>query len=159
MEEFGGKKNPKSYPDGDLCNINPMLGVWLANKRGTEQNLGEMVEEFHRKFGMPVCETSSADIPRILGFRTDTMLDEEITELNEAVLDGNDAEILDALADIIYVAAGTAVEIFGGRTLDIALQRVHKSNMTKDTPETRGGKGIKGPDFKPVELADLVEDE
>lgn len=68
-------------------------------------------------------------------------------------------EIVDAITDLLYVVVGFVVTY--GIDLDLAFERVHESNMTKlgrdGKPIYRDdGKVIKGPDFCPPELDDVV---
>ena len=71
----------------------------------------------------------------------------------------NSAECLKELADLVYVCYQYAENL--GWDLDEALDRVHKSNMTKlgadGKPIRReDGKVLKGPNYKPPTLTDLV---
>ena len=66
---------------------------------------------------------------------------------------------LKELADLVYVCYQYAANM--GWSLDEALDRVHKSNMSKldDNGEPiyrEGGKVLKGPNYKPPNLKDLV---
>lgn len=68
-------------------------------------------------------------------------------------------ECLDAMGDEIWVIIGTALSF--GLDLDEALRRIHASNMSKLGRDgkviTRGdGKILKGPDYQPPVLDDLV---
>ena len=71
----------------------------------------------------------------------------------------NSAECLKELADLVYVCYQYAENL--GWDLDEALDRVHKSNMTKlgadGKPIRReDGKVLKGPNYQPPTLTDLV---
>lgn len=71
----------------------------------------------------------------------------------------NSEDTLKELADLVYVCFQYAENI--GWDLDEALDRVHKSNMTKlgedGQPIRReDGKVLKGPNYKPPTLTDLV---
>ena len=70
-----------------------------------------------------------------------------------------EAEALKELADLIYVCYQYAENM--GWLLDEALDRVHKSNMSKLDHEgnpiyREDGKVLKGPNYKPPTLTDLV---
>jgi len=69
------------------------------------------------------------------------------------------SEALKELADLVYVCYQYAENI--GWDLDAALDRVHRSNLSKldddDKPIYReDGKVLKGPNYKPPNLKDLV---
>ena len=70
-----------------------------------------------------------------------------------------EAEALKELADLVYVCYQYAENM--GWFLDEALDRVHKSNMSKLDTEGNpiyrdDGKVLKGPNYKPPTLTDLV---
>ena len=70
-----------------------------------------------------------------------------------------EAEALKELADLIYVCYQYAENM--GWLLDEALDRVHLSNMSKLDEEGKpvyreDGKVLKGPNYKPPTLTDLV---
>jgi len=69
------------------------------------------------------------------------------------------AECLKELADLVYVCYQYATNM--GWLLDEALDRVHKSNMSKlgedGKPVYReDGKVLKGPNYEPPTLTDLI---
>ena len=64
-------------------------------------------------------------------------LNEELSELQRAIADEDRVGVADALADLIYFATGTAIDL--GIDLDYAFEEVHRSNMTK-TPDAAAGK-------------------
>jgi len=71
----------------------------------------------------------------------------------------NAADCLKELADLVYVCYQYAENL--GWDLDEALNRVHQSNMSKlgedGQPIRReDGKVLKGPNYKPPTLTDLV---
>lgn len=63
-------------------------------------------------------------------------------------------EFLDALADLDFVCDGSAVEF--GWDMDEARRRVQVSNDTKPKERDENGKIIKGANFVPPDLRDLV---
>ena len=70
-----------------------------------------------------------------------------------------ESEALKELADLVYVCYQYAENM--GWLLDEALDRVHKSNMSKLDHEgnpiyREDGKVLKGPNYKPPTLTDLV---
>lgn len=95
------------------------------------------------------------------------LVNEEIGEFNaalNAMLVAPDSaeprvELLDAIADSIVVLIGTANAL--GMDLDTAMRRVFESNLTKLGEDGRpfynsDGKVLKGPNFAPPDLRDLV---
>ena len=75
----------------------------------------------------------TADIPAWVQMLRIAMLNEEVRELAEAVEQADIVKIADAIADIAYVAVGTAVTY--GIPFDAVFAEVHRSNMTKhNTP-------------------------
>ena len=81
---------------------------------------------------------------------------EEAGELVKAMAAGNLEEVLDGLADLSYVTAGTAVQF--KLPLAEAFEEVHRSNMTKGgggstDPRVRN----KGEGYEPPNIAALLE--
>lgn len=129
----------------------------------------DCVREFALGAGQPLNVISpSADD---LEFRYSLIL-EEVRELGEEVAYAMaesvfkngipvkvKARMLKELADIQYVVSGFA-EAFG-LNLEVAFNRVHKSNMSKFDEHGRAifndkGKVLKGPSYVPPELEDLI---
>ena len=111
----------------------------------------QKVRDMHQKYnlGLDISNPSEEMVKNRL-----VMIDEEIRELKQAVINKDKLKTLDALADVLYVVYGMGVEF--GLKLDEAFDRVHASNMSKDKPNNSGGKLIKGADYKPVDLTDLL---
>lgn len=93
-------------------------------------------------------------------------LDAELVELQSLCNRGKNIPIqnlintLKEFADLQYVLSGAAVTF--GFPLDEAFTRVHESNMSKLDDDGKpikdtGGKVLKGPNYKPPFLEDLVE--
>lgn len=80
-------------------------------------NYQEKVREFQIASGQPVSDTPRQLTKEEADFR-DTLLREEIRELQYAIADDNRVEILDALCDIKYVNDGTA-NMMGEKVEDI----------------------------------------
>lgn len=94
-----------------------------------------------------------------------TLIVEEFKEFLEAenqLLTGfvvNATDTLKELADLVYVAYQYAENL--GWDLDEALNRVHRSNMSKlgedgEPIYREDGKVLKGPNYEPPNLSDLV---
>jgi predicted HAD superfamily Cof-like phosphohydrolase len=108
------------------------------------------VEAFHRKYGFPVRDEPGLPLDEDRDFYL-KLMDEEVAELHRAAAEGNLIEVLDALADITYLAYGWS--LLYGTDLDAALRIVHASNMTKNF--VIGTKG-KDENFRPPDLSWLT---
>ncbi|HLL68977.1 MAG TPA: hypothetical protein VK453_25180 [Micromonosporaceae bacterium] len=80
--------------------------------------IADDVREFHAAFGQPLGPPPGGVTAERAALRN-ALIEEESDELGEAVLAGNLVDIADALADIVYVAYGTALEF--GIDLDRAV--------------------------------------
>ena len=118
----------------------------------------QMVAHFRHHYGLPV-----RSFPDVFAADLDLhgkLLAEEVSEFLIAVKDRDPVEILDALADTMYVLYGCALD--AGLDVDAALAEVHRSNMSKLGADglpikDEFGKVMKGPNFSPPDLKDLVE--
>jgi len=126
------------------------------------------VQAFHEIYEQPVGTMTFYPVPgeemfdggleadsHRLQFRID-LIKEEVEELDEA---DTAIQALDALADIVYVCFGMAIE--AGWDLDKAIQRVHQSNLSKLGEDGKPiyndvGKVMKGPNYRRPQLGDLV---
>lgn len=119
----------------------------------------EAVGEFHEAFGVRSRPLPTADVPAAeLRLRQD-LLDEEVGELRAAVAAADVVAIADALADIVYIACGTAQAL--GIPFDDVFAEVHRANMSKlgadGHPVLRpDGKILKGPGYTPPEVARVL---
>ena len=110
-----------------------------SNIAGGAPSPMELVQEFHRTYSMPI---RPFDDPTLsydrLGMRMSLI------------------EAADALADLIYVIYGMAIE--SGMDLDSVLAEVQASNLSKLMPDgtvklREDGKVLKGPNFFPPNVA------
>ena len=113
------------------------------------------VFDFHTKYG--ALTNSEPHMPsaerRLLRGR---LIVEEAGEFLKAASLGDMVEMCDALADLLYVTYGTAVEM--GVDLEPISREVQRSNMTKDGGGTdSGGKICKGPDFEEPDISAILE--
>lgn len=128
-----------------------------------EKMYEEMLQEFHLKYGHWLEGEPTTAIPNAVRELRIRLMDEELKETTEAMLNRDLVEIADGLADLVYVALGTAVSY--GIPFDRVFREVHRSNMTKTPPVTTnpgsgekyGTKTPKGPDFTPPDLSFLME--
>lgn len=114
-----------------------------------------MVREFHEKYDAPV-----RAIPAQIGvkdrLRRARLIVSEASEFLEAADKGDFVEMVDALADLLVVVYGAAVEM--GVDLEPVFAEVHRSNMSKDGGQDSGGKILKGPNWTPPRiLAELCK--
>jgi predicted HAD superfamily Cof-like phosphohydrolase len=120
----------------------------------------EMVAEFHRAFGVP-----SLDRPGFPDGRVSlriNLITEEFVELLLAIGQRDIVEVADALADLLVVTYGTALEF--GIPIDEVFEEVHDSNMSKldenGKPIYReDGKVLKGPNWRPPDIRHILEEE
>ena len=121
--------------------------------------LSEQAKEFRSKYGIQ----NSAD--RSNRARQHELIVEEFKEFLEAegmlFMHGRNHQehALKELADLVYVCYQYAENM--GWFLDEALNRVHLSNMSKLDEDGKpiyreDGKVLKGPNYKPPDLSDLI---
>ena len=114
------------------------------------------VTKFHKALDLPVGERPT-EITRYAFARRVRLICEELSEYCEAVSNNDVVKIADALADLLYVTFGAAIE--HGLPMDLIFEQVHNSNMTKtDGYMDGGGKWIKPPNYRPVDLSWLREE-
>jgi|TARA_R100001443_G_scaffold18770_3_gene29926 predicted HAD superfamily Cof-like phosphohydrolase len=128
----------------------------------------DSLEEFHKAFGHPVDEVMTVDgmeLRRSLIVEEFTELMSEISQVSIALARGRKPtlevreNLLKELCDLQYVISGMAVAF--GLPLQIAFNRVHSSNMSKLGEDGKplyreDGKVLKGPNYEPPDLKDLV---
>lgn len=113
------------------------------------------VAAFHRAYELPLRRRPTTEVaPGEVALRQ-ALIDEELDELRAATAAGDLVGVADALADIVYVAYGTA-HVYG-IDLDAVLDAVHASNMTKLGADGRplrrpDGKVLKGPGYRPPDI-------
>lgn len=122
----------------------------------SQQTPEQMLREFHVSkaiHGGLAPEHATADVPADIRDLRIALLDEEVEELRDAMLKGDIVAIADGIADVVFVAVGTAVPY--GVPFDDAFAEVHRSNMTKinDIPKA---KLTKGPDYEPPVLGPIL---
>lgn len=108
-----------------------------------------MVKAFHEKYGAPV-QDRPAQIGEKDRLRRARLIVSEAAEFLEAADQDDFVEMVDALADILVVTYGAAVEM--GVDLEPVFAEVHRSNMSKNGGKDAGGKILKGPAFSPPDI-------
>ena len=112
----------------------------------------ESVKKFMQTFGQEVKFKASFPSEKIVSLRVD-LINEELSELKQAVQKKDLKEVADALTDILYVTYGAGHAF--GIDLDKCFKEVQKSNMSKLGSDGKPiynekGKVMKGPEyFKP----------
>lgn len=124
------------------------------------------VGEFHRKFDIPVYDPRklcAIPPPEIVQYRI-KFLKEELAEFEKAIAENDLVEALDAIADIVYVAMGTAH--YFNAPFDQVWREIQRANMEriKVTRENcppdkqyRPDLVIKPPGWKEPQIAKLLE--
>jgi len=117
------------------------------------------VKDFHEKF-LQTIQTK----PGLLSFDESqlryNLMDEENREYKEATDDNDIIEVLDALADQLYILCGTILKHGLQDMIIPAFNLVHENNMKKLGPDGKPilnatGKIIKPEGFEKVELSTL----
>jgi predicted HAD superfamily Cof-like phosphohydrolase len=121
----------------------------------------KMVAEFHTKF-----KQSQSDTPVLLSNK-ESMLryalgKEELDEYIVAVGQEDMIELLDSLADQLYILFGTICKHGLQDHIASAFELVHQNNMSKLGPDGKpilreDGKILKPHGFKKVELKDILK--
>ncbi len=114
----------------------------------------KMVRDFHRAFDLPM-----AARPRVPDEKTGVLrarlLQEEFDELQEALRSQSLPHIAKELADLLYVAYGTAVAY--GVDMEPVFREVQRSNMSKVGGHKRDdGKWVKPPTYSPARIEPIL---
>ncbi len=129
---------------GSLQAMNPMLAALL---------------EFNEAFEIPKMEAPGLGPDDLAELRV-KLLREEVEEYAQALADGDLVEVLDALADIGYILAGSVINHGLHHLYDEAFAEVHRSNMAKlvdgKVLRREDGKVMKPEGWTPPELADIL---
>jgi len=88
------------------------------------------VAEFHRTFRHPIVESPGIPDPDRAALRI-RLLQEELSELQEAVERGDITEAADALCDLQYVLSGAVLEFGLAERFPALFDEVQRSNMSK----------------------------
>jgi NTP pyrophosphatase (non-canonical NTP hydrolase) len=86
--------------------------------------------EFNQAFDIPKLDSPDIGSDELIELRI-KLLREEVEEYAEAARAGDLVEVLDALADIGYILAGTILNHGMQNIYDDAFNEVHRSNMAK----------------------------
>lgn len=118
----------------------------------------DLVRAFHHAFGLAV-RTEPTEVSAELAAHRGELLAEEAAEVAEVAVTGPLDRLAHELADVVYVAYGTA--LVHGIDLDAVIAEVHRSNMTKLGPDGRvarraDGKVLKGEHYEAPDVAAVL---
>ena len=131
----------------------------LQSRGRFTSDIAAAVTAFHKAFDLPRRARPSVDIDKSLARLRIALLEEEVDEFVAAATARDIVGIADALADIVYVAYGTAVTY--GIDLDAVLAEVHRSNMSKLDRRGRplkrtDGKILKSDQYTPPDVGTVL---
>ncbi len=116
--------------------------------------------EFNNAFDIPKLDARGLGTDELIELRI-KLLVEEVQEYAEAARAGDMVEILDALADIGYILAGTIINHGMQHIYDDSFNEVHRSNMAKlvdgKVIRREDGKVLKPQDWQPPNLAQFLQ--
>ncbi|WP_416960191.1 MazG nucleotide pyrophosphohydrolase domain-containing protein [Streptomyces sp. Agncl-13] len=118
----------------------------------------DLVREFHLAFGLDARSTPTEVDPGLAAHRGE-LLAEEAAEVVEVSVDGPLDRLAHELADVVYVAYGTA--LVHGVDLDDVIAEIHRANMTKIGPageiaRRADGKVLKGKHYEAPDVAGVL---
>ncbi|MYQ45153.1 hypothetical protein GTW40_08785 [Streptomyces sp. SID4985] len=117
-----------------------------------------LVREFHRAFGLDARETPTEVSPQLAAHRGE-LLAEEAAEVAEVAVEGPLDDLAQELADVVYVAYGTA--LVHGIDLDEVIAEIHRANMSKLGPggeilRREDGKVLKGDHYRAPDVSAVL---
>ncbi|MFB8773141.1 MazG nucleotide pyrophosphohydrolase domain-containing protein [Streptomyces broussonetiae] len=118
----------------------------------------DLVRAFHLAFGLDARSRPAEVSPELARHRGE-LLAEEAAEVAEVSVTGPLDRLAHELADVVYVAYGTA--LVHGIDLDQVIAEIHRSNMTKLGPDGRvdrrpDGKVLKGAHYEPPDVSAVL---
>jgi len=128
----------------------------------SQSNMNPLVAsllEFNQAFDIPKLDSPDIGPEELIELRI-KLLREEVEEYAEAARAGDLVEVIDALADIGYILAGTILNHGMQNIYDDAFDEVHRSNMAKlvdgKVLRREDGKVMKPQGWTPPQLAQFV---
>jgi predicted HAD superfamily Cof-like phosphohydrolase len=121
--------------------------------------MSEMVREFAKRMDQPLDQQWAED-PKLEDLRWSLIQEEYNEAFDESCNQNNPAYMFKELLDIMVTTIGYCVTY--GWDVEEGFRRVHQSNMSKlgldgKPLKNSEGKVLKGPNYKPANLKDLVE--
>ncbi|MET8636437.1 MazG nucleotide pyrophosphohydrolase domain-containing protein [Streptomyces sp. NPDC004096] len=120
-----------------------------------------LVREFHLAFGLDVRTVPTEVSPDLAAHRGE-LLAEEAAEVAEVAVTGPLDRLAHELADLVYVAYGTA--LVHGIDLDAVIAEIHRANMTKIGPDgavsrRADGKVLKGDHYRAPDVTAILREQ
>ncbi|MDX2591872.1 MazG nucleotide pyrophosphohydrolase domain-containing protein [Streptomyces sp. WI03-4A] len=117
-----------------------------------------LVRDFHTAFGLDARTTPTEVTPALAAHRGE-LLAEEAAEVAEVSVEGPLDRLAHELADVVYVAYGTA--LVHGIDLDEVIAEIHRANMSKLGPggevaRRADGKVLKGEHYRAPDVAAVL---
>ena len=116
--------------------------------------------EFNEAFEIPKLNNPGLGTDELIELRI-KLLSEEVQEYAEAARAGDLVEVLDALADIGYILAGTIINHGMQHIYNGAFDEVHRSNMAKlvdgKVLRREDGKVLKPEGWQPPQLTQFLQ--
>lgn len=142
-----GMSNQQSTPELQLAELGEVLARML---------------DFHVAFDLPREPLPTAHVGDTLALLRVRLLREEVEEFADAAERRDLVAIADALADVVYVAYGSAVTY--GIDLDAVVREVHRSNMSKLDANGRrvmreDGKVMKSELYRPPNVGGVINEQ
>jgi predicted HAD superfamily Cof-like phosphohydrolase len=156
---------PRSCSRGDATGSEHRAGdpvgySALESQKRFRSDIAAAVAAFHAAFDLPRQTRPTLDVDESLAKLRIALLQEELGELVTASSARDLVAVADALADIVYVAYGTALTY--GIDLDLVLGEVHRSNMSKldstgKALKRKDGKVLKSDQYFPPDVAAVLK--
>src|SRR2546429_8737965 len=143
---------------GHLGRANALMATPGCAQGGDMNQEQQMVHQFHERFGLVRNARPSVPGGNVHRLRT-LLIEEELAEFRNAGESGDVVGVADALADLLYVVYGAAVEY--GLDLEPVFAEIHRSNMTKDPRHgcRADGKVCKGASYQAPDVRQVVENQ
>jgi predicted HAD superfamily Cof-like phosphohydrolase len=118
----------------------------------------DLVREFHLAFGLDA-RTRPQEVSPDLAAHRGELLAEEAEEVAEVAVEGPLDRLAHELADVVYVAYGTA--LVHGIDLDEVIAEIHRANMSKLGPDGQvarraDGKVLKGEHYRAPDVSAVL---
>jgi hypothetical protein len=104
------------------------VNTFYNSDNKVKSNFEKVRDEFNIEFGLENNPHHNFPTDAITKLKLD-LIKEEVKELEQAIIENDYIEVIDAIADILYVTYGAATAF--GFNADKAFDIVHRSNMSK----------------------------